>query len=131
MFNIDKETWTICWCSEPVVGEGVYNFSTEAALKTIADAQEAKPKATKKAAAAKAAPKKRGRSANGNSKLDQAAALLLRKSGATAAELRERLGWNDGSIGIFMRWMGFAIRSGIKTLSSEKSNDGTVTYKAA
>ena len=66
----------------------------------------------------------------GNSKKDQAAALMLRKSGATVEDFRERLGWNEGSVTMFVQWISWVLRSGIKSLASEKNSKGERVYRA-
>ncbi len=98
---------------------------------TVDDMPKKKSKAKKAMKQTKAKKEAKEPRAKGNSKKDQAAAMLLRKSGATSAELQERLGWNETSVTMFIQWVSLIVRTGIKTIETEKKANGERVYKAA
>lgn len=87
---------------------------------------------TKKKTAKKSAPKETVlvSRATGKSKKDQAVAMLLRKSGATAEEIVERLGWSKVSVAMLIQWVQLVVRAEIKALAVEKNSKGERVYKA-
>jgi hypothetical protein len=85
-------------------------------------------KTTRKAAGASTGERKPR--VKGEGKKDQAARLMLRKSGATLEDFKE-LGWNEGSVTMFSQWVALVVRNGIKSFAIEKNKDGEKVYKAA
>ena len=94
----------------------------------------AKAKATKKATPAKKAPKAAKKAAKAKesgapregSKMAQAVALLQRKSGATLNELSERFSWKTWSVRGFIAG---ALKKAGYTVESFKSDKGERTYR--
>jgi hypothetical protein len=79
----------------------------------------------------KVATAKQKRAKGGQNKKLQAAALMLRKDGATAEDLSKQLGWGAGSVVMFVQWVKFVLGSGIRSLAVEKNEDGDRVYKAS
>jgi len=84
-----------------------------------------------KAKRAKPVMEKKQRADAGNSTKDKALQLMLRKTGVTAAELNERLGWSETSAAMLVQWVKLITRNGIKSIAVEVNGSGERVYKAA
>ena len=111
--------------AEPATMEPVKEPKAKRARKPAA-AKEKKPKAERKHRPRT----ERTPRVKGESQKDKAAALLLRKSGVTEAELTEKIGWNHNSVTMFIQWLRFVCAHGITKLQIETNGKGERVYKA-
>jgi hypothetical protein len=117
--------------------EGMTTTKRKGLTATVTDVVESikKPRKAKgskvaKPARAKKEPKpERKHRVKGESKKDQAAQLMLRKSGATLEDFK-KLGWNEGSVTMFSQWVALVVRNGIKSFYVEKTGKGEKVFKA-